>query len=225
MKSKKKEPKPVDEVRETILRFFYDKHKNASSPKKARLKISDAKAALLEIGITGKEAVSNIDYLVDGGWLKKEVEEKEFVTAGGVRVPSKTPYYKSSNQTIDHFDKGQSIFKKNDIGGINITNIQGVTAVNVGDSNQVIVNASLAGAHADLEALKEATRQTNQITDQEKLDTISDIETIQAQTKKTAPNKSIIANAWSGLVKLAKIGGKIADLYGKIKPIIEALIK
>ena len=91
-----------DEIREDILRFFYDTHKSASSPKQIRLKITDVKRGLKAMGISGKEAMTNIDYLIEGGWIKKEVETKQIPTPKGGVYPAATSYYKASNKTIDH---------------------------------------------------------------------------------------------------------------------------
>lgn len=220
---KKKEQKPVDEIREVILRFFYDTHKNASSPKKVRLKISDAKAGLKEIGISGKEAVSNIEYLIDGGWLTKEVEEKEFTTPQGVKVPQKTAQYKASNKTIDHFDKGESIFKRNDASGINITNIQGVTTLTVGDHNNVVVNSEMKELWSKLDELNNVIKQSN-LPDKEKLDYSSDVETIQRQLQKPQPDKTIVQKAWDNLKKVAGVAGSLATLYSIIEPLIKTIL-
>jgi hypothetical protein len=222
-KSKKKEQKSADEIRETILRFFYDRHKNASSPKRVRLKISDAKSALKELGISGKEAVSNIEYLIDGGWLIKEVEEKEYTTPKGVKIPQKTPQYKASNKTIDHFDKGESIFKKNEASGINITNIQGVTTLTVGNNNDIIVNSEMKGLWSKLDELNNSIKHSN-LSDKEKLDYSSDIETIQSQIQKPQPDKTIIKKAWNNLKKVAGVAGTLATLYSKIEPLIKIIL-
>jgi hypothetical protein len=221
--ARKKESKSVDEIREIILRFFYDKHKNASSPKKVRLKISEAKAGLKELGISGKEAVSNIEYLIDGSWLTKEVEEKEFTTPQGVKVPQKTAQYKASNKTIDHFDKGESIFKKNEASGINITNIQGVTTLNVGDHNNVVVNAKMKDLWTKLDELNNEIKQSD-LDDKEKLDYSSDIETILRQLQKPQPDKTIIQKAWDNLKKVAGVAGSLATLYSAIQPLIKAIL-
>jgi len=224
MSKKKKPEKPVDEIREAILRMFYDTHKNASSPKKVRLKINDAKRALKELGITGKEAVSNIEYLVDGGWIIKEVDKKEFTTKTGVTVPSETAHYKASNKTIDHFDRRESIFKVTDVGGINISNVGGVTAVTVGDSNTVVVNEGSVELHKLLDELKEAVTHTEKISDEEKLNHKSDIETIQAQLQKPEPSKGIIKGAWDGIKKAAGNTGKVVELYNKVEPLIAGFL-
>lgn len=63
---KKKEilEKNSDEVREIILRFFYDIHKRATSPKGMKLMISAVKSSLKERKLESKEIISNLDYLV-----------------------------------------------------------------------------------------------------------------------------------------------------------------
>mgnify|MGYP006291348695 CR=1 FL=1 len=221
--AKKKVQKPVDDVREEILRFFYERHKNASSPKKVRLKISEVKSALKELGISGKEAVSNIEYLIDGGWLNRETETKEFTSKSGVKIPSETHYYKASNETIDHFDKGESIFKKNEAPGINITNIQGVTTLTIGNNNDVTVNSEMKDLYSKLDELNNKIEESS-LSDAEKLDYCSDTETIKKQLQKPEPDKTIIKRAWENLKALGQVTGSLATTYNAIAPLIQAII-
>lgn len=221
---KKKEiSRSVDEIREKILHFFYDKHKNASTPSRVRLKISEARKGLKEIGISSKEAISNIEYLIDGGWINKEIERKEFTTKTGVSVPSDTAYYKASNKTIDHFDEGKSIFRKNELNGINITNIQGVTTLTVGDSNDVVVNTEFVGLHAHLDKLINGIKLSSELEDEDKLNYVAEIKTIKAQLMKPLPDKGIIKTAWEKLGKIATVSGLIT-FFQQIEPLIKSLL-
>ena len=215
--------KDIDEIRRIILRFFYDSHKNASSPKKVKMKITESKRALKELGINSKETVSNIDYLVGGDWLKKEEEQKQFTTKQGVLIPSITTYYKASNKTIDHFDKSKSIFRKQELGGINITNIQGVTNLAVGESNSIIVNSNFIDLHNGLDKLSNVIKENTEMVDEEKLNNIAEIETIKAQLMKPKPNKNIIKGAWDKLSKLVTVSGLI-EIYQQIEPLIKVLL-
>lgn len=221
--AKKKEQKPVDEVREIILRFFYDTHKRATSPKKVRLKILEAKSGLKELGLSGSEVVSNMEYLIDGGWLTRETEQKEFTTPKGVKVPSETHMYKASNKTIDHFDKGKSIFMKRDGSGINITNIQGVTTLTLGDNNEVVVNAELKDLWSKLEGFNKSIKESK-LSDEDKLNFTSEIKTIQTQLQKQNPDKSIISKAWDNIKRLASGAETLSTIYSTISPLIKALI-
>lgn len=220
---KKKSEKPIDEIREVILRFFYDRHKKASSPKKLKLKISEAKTGLKELGISSAEAISNIEYLIDGGWLKKEVEEKKFTTRSGVSMPSETSYYKASIKTIDHFDNGESIFKKKESGGINITNIQGVTNVINGEGNTVTVNSKFENLYGHLDKLSQEIKESN-IGDESKLNYVSEVETIKSQLQKPQPDKTIVHKAWGNLKGLASVAGSIAAIYTTLEPLVKALL-
>jgi len=187
------------------------------------LKINDAKRDLKGLGISGKEAVSNIEYLIGGGWIDKEIEEKEYTTPQGVKVPSKTPQYKASNKTIDHFDKEISFFKKNDVSGINITNIQGVTTLSVGDNNNVVVNSEMKDLWTKLNDLNNAIKQGD-LPDTDKLDYSSDVKTIQSQLQKPKPDKTIIQQAWTNLKRVADVTGPLATLYSAISPLIDAIL-
>lgn len=212
-----------DEIREDILRFFYDTHKSASSPKQIRLKITDVKRGLKAMGISGKEAMTNIDYLIEGGWIKKEVETKQIPTPKGGVYPAATSYYKASNKTIDHFG-GPSKFQKVEQGvaGINITNVQGITTLSVGDSNDIAVNADFVGLYGQLEALSNSIKKSGVLSDEQKLNYVAEIDTIKAQLAKPKPDKSIIQKAWDALSALATVAG-IADFFAKVSPLIGAI--
>ena len=152
MPRKKKEnvKKTNDEIREIILKFFYDIHKKASNPKGTKLMISKVKNGLKEIGLESKEVISNLDYLIQTGFISKE-EETYQIRKGRSIFPSKKIYYKASDKAINHFE-GISKFQKigKSIAGINITNIQGVTIV--GDQN-IVVNTQYVNLYKNLELL------------------------------------------------------------------------
>lgn len=215
--------KSVDEVRGIILKFFYDVHKKASSPKKIRLKILEVKSGLKAVGIDSKEAISNIDYLIGGGWIVKEEETRQITTRCGA-VSSKTITYKASNKTIDHFEGPSKFQKPNEgISGINITNVHGITSVAVGDSNHIAVNTKFLDLHRQLDLLSNAISKSAAFTDEQKLNQVADINTIKAQLMRPEPDKSIIRQAWERLSQLATAAGVI-DFFQKVAPLIKELL-
>jgi hypothetical protein len=56
-----------------------------------------------------------------------------------------------------------------------------------------------------------------------KLETISDIDSLQAQLQKPSPDKSVIQTAWSRIEKTAAVGGVIEFVH-KVAELIQPLI-
>ena len=213
MTRKKKQPKEPDEVREAILRLLYEKYKSASTPKKMRLKISEIKKALKLRGFESKEIVSNLEYLVQTKWIATEEEVYEVKTKRGT-ISSKTTYYKISDKGVNHFEGASKFQRTHVLAGINITNIQGV--ITIGDGN--IVNVKYGELYQNLSLLQDEILKIEKLSDEEKLNLASDIETIKTQLQKPTPDKSIISKAWGSIKKLSE---KLQD----VKPIMDILTK
>ena len=103
---------------------------------------------------------------------------------------------------------------------INITNIRGVTVL--GDGN--VVNTTFADLSRVLNDLKQAVLHEPQIKDTDKLATAADIDSLGAQLQKVEPEKSIIKTLWSGIEKVAAVGGVI-DLVHRAGDLIQPLIR
>ena len=213
MTRKKKQPKGPDEVREAILRLLYEKYKSASTPKKMRLKISEIKRALKSDGFESKEIVSNLEYLVQTGWIVREEEVYEVKTKRGT-MPSKTTYYKISDKGVNHFEGTSKFQRIHVLAGINITNIQGV--ITIGDGN--IVNVKYGELYQSLSLLQDEILKTDKLSDEEKLNLVSDIETIKTQLQKPEPDKAIISKVWN---RIKAFSEKLKE----VKPIMDAIIK
>jgi hypothetical protein len=207
-KKKEKIERSNDEIREIILKFFYDAHKNASTAKKMRLKISEVKSELRKSGLDSKEIIRNLDYLMQTGFIVKEEETIQIRTNKGI-FPSKKIYYKASDKTINYFE-GVSKFQKLDksLSGINVNNVQGVTTIVVGDSNMV-VNSQYIELYKSLDLLAASIQKSDSLSDEEKLNYIGEIETIKSQLIKPTPNKDIIKQAWEKLKTLATVSGVV----------------
>jgi len=211
-----------DEIREMILKFFYDVHKKASSRKRIRLKISEVKRRFTDMGIKSSELMSKIDYLTQTGFIVREEETREIRTNKGV-FPSKTIYYKASDKIMDYFN-GASKFQRVDrsISGINVMNIQGVTNIVAGDSN-VIINSQYVDLYKDLDLLSEAIQKSGSFNDEEKLNFVGEINTIKAQLTKTKPDRDIIRRVWNKLKTLATVPG-IVSFFEQVAKLIGVLL-
>jgi hypothetical protein len=211
-----------DEIREMMLKFFYDVHKKASSRKRIRLKISEVKRRFRDMGIKSVELMSNLDYLIQTGFIVREEEIRQIRTNKGV-FPSKTSYYKASDKTMDYFN-GSSKFQRIDrsISGINVTNIQGVTNIVAGDSN-VIINSQYIDLYKNLDLLSEVIQKSGSLNDEEKLNFVGEINTIKAQLTKTKPDRDIIRRAWDKLKTLATVSG-IISFFEQVVKLIGVLL-
>lgn len=221
-KKKEKIERTNDEIREAILKFFYEIHRKASSPKRMKLQISEIKSKLKEFGLESKEIVSNLDYLIQAGYIVKEEETYHFRKGSSV-FPSTRTYYKASNKTINYFE-GTSKFQKleRSLSGINVNNVQGVTTIVVGDSNTVI-NSQYVELYKTLELLSETVRKSDSLNDEAKLNYIGEIETIKSQLMKPSPDKNIIKQAWEKLKPLATVSGVIT-FFEKAASLIGGLL-
>lgn len=210
-----------DEVRKTILKFLYQVYKKARSRKSNRVSISEVKKELKALGLSEREIVGGLDYLIQAGWVKVEVEESEFKTPRGFLRKQTKEYYKISDRGINYFE-GPSEFQRleKSISGINITNVQGVTVV--GDQN-VVVNAQYLDLFKRLTLLSEVVRNSGEISDIEKLNYTKDIDTIMDQLSKPSPDKNIIKLAWKKLKPLATVSG-VVSFFKQVAELIMSVI-
>ncbi|MEM1689705.1 MAG: hypothetical protein QXX33_05160 [Candidatus Hadarchaeales archaeon] len=210
-----------DEIRELILRELYEVHKKARSLKATGKSISELKRQLKkQYGLSEKEIVPNLDFLIQCGWVKVEKETSEFKTPRGFIKKQEKGIFKISDMGINYFE-GQSKFQRieRSLAGINITNIGGVTVL--GDGN-VVVNVNYVDLYKELSMLSEIIRKSDQLKDVDKLNYIAEIETIKSQLMKPEPDKNIIKQAWEKLKPLATIAG-IASFFERVVKLMGAL--
>ena len=71
--------------------------------------------------------------------------------------------------------------------------------------------------------LKNATLQAESLTEVQKLDAVADIDSIESQLAKAAPNRTVIQGAWDGLGKLDTVLGlteKVAKVAALLAPFL-----
>jgi len=214
---------PNDQIRQQILRYFYDRNANATSrygKKGSAVKISDAKRDLKErYGLTQTQVMSNLTYLIDRGWIKTFDIEKTVQLKGGT-IPSTVTWYEIAALGIEKIE-GESEFQpKERYAGINVT-ATGSNIITLGDGN--IVNADFSEVHNELSNLKKAIADSDGLTEAQKLDLSVDIESIKDQLAKQQPNKTIIGHLWKGIEGIVTSAGLI-DLITRVKPLVESLL-
>jgi len=220
MSAKLTDSRSSDELRKAILKYFYDKHKSSRSLSGSKQKISKIKADLKKTGMDERQIAANLDYLILTGWVLEVAEPYQFVTGGRV-LAKKTMTYKISDKGIDCFEGPSQFQKFSPFSGINITNIQGMTIL--GDGN--IVNAQYNDLYNSLNDLSGEIKGSGSFTDEQKLNLVSEIETIKSQLSKGTPDKSILSRAWGKIKPLAEIAS-VAEFVEKawnlLRPIISA---
>lgn len=200
---------PEDDKRDKILRFLYERHKTARGISGIAIGIRDLQTQMKNrYGMTQSEVASNLDYLIQVGWVKEVVKERSFTTKAGMRVGKEQVKYKISDVGIDHLE-ASSVFKERPASAyVNITNIQGVTVL--GDGN--IVNAEFTDLSRALDDLDRAIAECRQISEEQKLDAAAEVATMRAQIAKKHPDDKVIRIAWNALQTVAVFDGVVGAL-------------
>ncbi|MEX2110728.1 MAG: hypothetical protein WD802_09015 [Gemmatimonadaceae bacterium] len=214
---------PNDQIRQQILQYFYDRNRSATShygKKGSAVRISDAKRDLKALHeLTQSQVVSNLTYLIDKGWINTQDVEKTVTVRGGT-IPSVVPWYEISSAGIDKIE-GESEFKATPkYSGINIS-ATGQNVITLGDGN--IVNAQYATLHTELERLREGVIASHRLEDAQKVDVVSDIETVKDQLAKSQPNRKVLSHLWTA-IETAVTGAGMVDLVNRIRPLIAGLL-
>jgi hypothetical protein len=211
---------PNDAIRNAILRHLYGVHQKARSPRSAALLISELSKALKSEGYKQQDVASNLDYLVQKGWVREVVEERKFTTPKGTTQSAERITYKISDAGIDRLEAA-STYQRSSVGPhINITNIHGVTVVGEGN----VVNTTFTDLSRVLTDMKQAVLNEAKLKDEAKLDIVADIDSLQAQLQKPEPQKPIIQALWSGIEKIATVGG-VVDFVHRAAELIQPLLK
>lgn len=213
-----------DEVRTTILEYFYDRNEKATSrfgKKGSAVKISDVKKELKsQHGLSQQEVMSNLTYLIDQGWINEETLEKTVTTKTGVQIPQVTNWYSISAPGIDKIEGESEFTPPIRYQGINIE-ATGTNVITLGDGN--IVNVEYSELRNELDALQEAISDSDELSEADKLDLAVDIESMKDQLAKPKPNSEVIRQLWKAVEAGAAAAG-LAELIERIVPLIQNLL-
>ena len=202
---------PYDQIRQQMLQYFYDRSHEATSERGKRgsqIKISGIKKELKErYGLNQTQVMAQLNYLISSEWVVKFTEERTFTTNRGTQQPSSTDWYAITANGVDKIEGASSEFmRESPYSNVNITAVN--SAVQLGNGN--VVHKSFVGLANDLDDLRRGIDES-ELTDEEKMSAIAEIETINSQLAKPEPNKSIIKMALDGLTS-----GKAAHLVQSI---------
>ncbi len=210
---------PNDEIRDRILRHLYEVHQLARGPKGVAIGIRDLHHAMKAHGIKQADVNSNLDYLIQKGWIREVIEQRTFRTPRGTTQQAPRVTYKISDIGIDKLEAASAYRRPDAYTGINVTNIRGVTVIGPGN----IVNVQLTDLANALTQVEQAVLASRSLSEEEKLNTVADIETIHSQLSKPQPNYDLIRTIWGAVEKvvtgagLVEAGVKVAELIKHLR--------
>jgi hypothetical protein len=209
-----------DDARDKIVRFLYERHKTTRGITKIPIGIRDLQTAMKSShALKQHEVSSNLDYLIQVGWVKEVIKERSFKTPGGMELSQEQIRYKISDVGINHLEAGTTFRRPDSSKHVNITNVHGVTVV--GDGN--VVNTEFTDLSRALDGLDAAISESLALSDAQKLDAAGDLSTIRTQISKQHPNHDIIGTAWKSLESIATIA-TVTDAAHKVGVLLAGLI-
>lgn len=205
MKRKEIKLHTPDELRQKILAYLGACRKKARGLDSLMASSSDIKKAMAREGISQNETVQNLDYLVQHGWVDEKIIKRPYKTPKGFEVPNEKHLFGLSEVGLK-YTEGESEFDRTSVySGINITNIGGVTVVG---SNNVVRNEFVDVLWA-FNQLEGAVKMSDKLSEEQKLDVQSDIQTIKNQLSKSKPDKSIVQKAMEGISFVGSLPGVV----------------
>jgi preprotein translocase subunit SecD len=208
---------PNDKIRDSILREFYRIHSTSVGQTLTHVETNIRNLPKIKnsLGLDKADFYSNLDYLVQKGWITKTDRVEMQTDHLGHSREYHHINYKISSEGIDRLEDA-STYKREEMGNkINITNIRGVTVVGSGN----IVNVEHTDLSELISDLIQKISSSDNFEEEQKLDLTSDLNTIQNQLSKTKPDKSIIGKVWSGIEHVVTAGGFV-ELATKIGELI-----
>lgn len=209
---------PNDQTREAILRYLYDVHRKARGPRSTGKKFRELHKGLQAVGsYKQQEVASNLDYLVQKGWVRENVTKRSFTTPAGTTQDSEQRSYKISDVGIDKLETA-SVYDRPTGTHVNVTNIRGVTVV--GDGN--IVNSEFTELPQVLNDLRQLIVDAPDLQDDDKLSAVANIDSLQSQLQLPKQDSSVVTALWTGIESVATAGGfadmveRVAHLLGPI---------
>ena len=212
-----------DQIREIILRYLYQRNRNATSRRGkstgAAVTISVMRADLkASHGLTVQQIHSNLTYLENQGWVQDQPVTKSVMTSSGV-IPSTTSFFIITAPGIDRIG-GPSVFARDRFEGIKIE-ATGQNIITLGDGNQV--NAQFQALGESLADLRKAIKASTNLSEPEKVDLVVDVDTLQTQLGRKTPNRELIARLWEGINRAASLAG-LAEVAAKVGGLVSGLL-
>ncbi|MGH9517686.1 MAG: hypothetical protein ACRD3P_18630 [Terriglobales bacterium] len=209
-----------DDIRDTLLRYLYDRNQNATSRRGktsgSAVTISVMRAELkAKYGLTAQQIHSNLTYLESQGWVRDDSVTKSVMTKAGGIIPSTTSYFIITAAGIDRIG-GPSMFTRDRFEGIKIE-ATGQNIITLGDGNQV--NARFQDLGESLSEFRRVIKETRNIDEARKMELVVDVDTLQIQLARPTPNRELISRMWEEINRAASIAG-LAEAAHKVGTLI-----
>ncbi len=216
-------PLSDDQIRQIMLQYFYDRNKNSTSRRGksigAAATISIIRADLkASPGLKIQQVQSNLTYLLSQGWVEDQSIAKSYTTPKGGVIPSTTSYYIITAAGIDKIC-GPSEFTPDRFEGIKIE-ATGQNIITLGNGNKI--NAKYQQIGEALSELRNQIKASPSLTENQKLDAVVDIDSLQDQLAKQTPNKTVVQSLWENINRVATIAG-LVELASKVYSFIASL--
>ena len=98
------------------------------------------------------------------------------------------------------------MFTRDRFEGIKI-DATGQNIITLGDGNQVNVRFQALGEA--LSDLRKAIKDSDKISETQKLDLVVDVDTLQSQLARTTPNRELVSRVWEGINRAASVAGLV----------------
>lgn len=109
-----------DEIRENILRYLYEIHRNTRSPRLAGKGIRDLQKELKKrFGYKQQDVARNLDYLTQQDWAREDVTSRVYQTASGTLQSAEKVTCKITHIGIDRLES-PSAFRRSDTENMNV---------------------------------------------------------------------------------------------------------
>jgi len=209
---------PNDIIRDAILRHLYELHRKARGISSVGTGIRDLWSAMKKLGYKQADVNSNLDYLLQKGWAREVIHKRTFNTPRGTAQETETKTYKISDIGIDRLEGASAFHKVESYSKINVTNINGVTVIGEGN----VVNTQYTDLSRMLTDLEKAVAESAKLENEQKLDVLADVSTIQSQLSKPKPNTGLIKSIWQDIEATVTAAG-FGELVYKIAEFISHL--
>ena len=195
---------PNDQIRGVLLQWLFDVHSRSRSPKSASVNNSKVTSALkASHGYKQAQVSSNLDYLVQEGYVVEQRSDRSYTSPSGAEYSSEKITYKISSAGIKRLEKASLYRAPNPGSQVNISNVQGVVVVGEGN----VVNSTYTEAAKVLSELRQAVAEDQTASSADKVSALSDLDAMAMQMQKPAPNPKVLEMLWTSAKSLATVNG------------------
>lgn len=204
-----------DKIRETILECLHEKAQKSKGPSGIAVGIRDLTSLVKsKIDVKQQEVSINLQFLIKNSYVDEKEIQNPFTAAKYNAKPQVR--YELSQSGFSFFEQGSKFDLADRNAGINIQMLNSVAVL--GNQNVVknIVRQEYRDGYLKIEEFEKKVNLSSALTDEEKVNTQADLETIKNQLAKEKPNTGIIQTVLTSLSFLANIS-ELAPHFKNVK--------